>query len=299
MFKNIMVPLDGSDLAASAIPAAAHLASAIGAHLTLFHAIEQNPPKQVHHQPHLTDPHAAADYLESIAVQLPPDLPPPHQHVHVAAVDDVGQSIAEHAVELGIDLIVMCTHGRRGLRRWVLGSIAQQVIAAGRTPVLIIPARRAPATTFSCGRMLLPLDGDPAHEQPLPLATDMAQACSAELWLLTVVPTASHMTGDRVAAAQVLPATMANLLDIEKTRAADHLAALAKDLARPKIQLHTLIRRGKPATQILRAATELHADLIVLATHRKMGMEAFWSASVAPWVLQRSKTPVLLIPLND
>ena len=67
---------------------------------------------------------------------------PVERHVHGGEVDDVARSIVDHVAELGPDLIVMCTHGRGGLRGFMFGRIAQQVVGLDRTPVLLIPPAR-------------------------------------------------------------------------------------------------------------------------------------------------------------
>ena len=84
----------------------------------------------------------------------------------------------------------MCTHGQSGLRTLLFGSIAQQVIGLGITPVLLIQPKWAGVPSkFSCQHFLVPLDGDPGHEQGLVLAADLALACSASLHLVWVIPT--------------------------------------------------------------------------------------------------------------
>src|SRR5438105_182215 len=168
-----MVPLDGSHLAESALPAAAFLAQLFHASVTLIHLIERNATPAVHSDRHLTEPDEAQKYLQEVAQRAFAPGVAVERHVHTAEVSDVARSLVEHAAELKADLIVMCTHGRSGLRDLLFGSIAQQVVGLGRTPVLLVrPTPTGEAPPFACRLVLLPLDGDPAHEAALPVAQE-------------------------------------------------------------------------------------------------------------------------------
>src|SRR5262245_16144765 len=147
MFTHLLVPLDGSSLAETALPAAAYLAHRLPARVTLLHLIERHPPSEIHHDRHLTNAADAEAYLADIKQQAFPADVAVKCHVHTAEIDDVARSIADHINELAPDLIVMCTHGHGGWRRRLFGSKAQQVIALNKTPILLIPP--APETAGS------------------------------------------------------------------------------------------------------------------------------------------------------
>ena len=216
MIKHILVPLDGSRLAEAALPAASGLARLLHASVTLIHVIEENAPGQVHGERHLTDKDEAYRYLDQIAHKaFPPDVNV-DQHVHPSGVKDVARSIVDHSGEFDPDLIVMCTHGRGGLRNLLVGSIAQQVIGHGQIPVLLIHPQEDQPVDFSCQQILVPMDAKPAHEQGLSIAADLAKACSTSLVLLTVVPTLGTLTGENAAAGRLMPGAMSALLDINQ-----------------------------------------------------------------------------------
>ena len=162
MFKRLLVPLDGSNLAEAAVPVAAYLAQTLAAPAILIHVIERDAPKAVHGQRHLTTEDEACAYLDQIATKYFPGGLQIEPHVHTSAVSDVADSIVQHVAEYGSDLIVMCTHGRGGLRDWLTGTLAQQVLSLGTIPVLLIhPTETGAAPAFACRRLLVPLDGDP------------------------------------------------------------------------------------------------------------------------------------------
>lgn len=300
MFKHLLVPLDGSRMAETALPAAAYLAETHGASVTLIHIIERDAPQEVHRERHLRNTAEARAYLDEVAARSLPAGLRAERHVHTSEVSDVARSLVEHAGEFKPDLIVMCTHGRSGPRNWLFGSIAQQVVALGTTPVLLTrPPKAGPLQAFVCRRLLVPLDGDPAHEQCLPVAAGLAQACGAALHLVMVVPTLGTLAGEKAAAGKLLPRTMAELLDIRQQGAEDYLRRHLTELQAAGLTGTTEVRRGDPASAVLDAAQQAEADLIVLATHGKTGTEAFWSGSVAPKIASHSNVPLLLVPSRN
>jgi nucleotide-binding universal stress UspA family protein len=301
MFKHLLVPLDGSRLAEAALPAAAYLAQTLGAGVTLVHVIEQDAPQTIHGERHLTGPDEARAYLEEVASRAFPKEPGVgvEQHVHTAEVSDVARSIVEHVGELGPDLIVMCAHGWGGLRSRLFGSIAQQIIGLGTTPVVLIqPARGEAAPPFACERLLVPLDGNPVHEQGLPVAVSLAQASAATLHLLLVVYTLSTLPGEQAASGRLLPGVTSALLDLRQQEAEEYLRRQATPVQAAGVDVTVEICRGDPAKTIVRTAKRVKADLIVLGTHGRSGMDAFWSNSVAPQVSSRSRVPLLLVPVG-
>ncbi len=299
MFEHLLVPLDGSRLAEAALGPAAYLSKALGAQVTLIHVIERGAPEKIHGEQHLTDPVQASAYLAEVAARAFSPGVRVAQHVHTAEVSDVARSIVEHADELGPDLVVMCTHGQGGLRTWLAGSIAQQVIGLGVTPVLLIQPDGVAATPgFACQRLLVSLDGNPDHEQGLGIAATLARACAADLHLLTVVPTLATLSGERGTSARLLPTATSAWLDMAEEDAGAHLHQNAKDLQALALRTSTEVCRGDPATVIARTAQRVQANLIVVGTHGKRGMDAFWSGSVAAQVSSRSCVPLLLVPVR-
>lgn len=302
MFTHLLVPLDGSRLAEAALPPAARLVEIFDARVTLFHVIERNAPSEVHGQRHLRTPAGAYKYLGEIGARAFPDAVGVNSHVHTSAVGNVAESIVAHADELASDLIVMCTHGRGGLREWLFGSIAQQVVAAGTTPILLIrptadvEERERP---FACRQILVPLDGNSDHEQSVPIAAELASACGARLHLTMAVPTRSTLSGEHAIAGVTLPGTISTLLDMAAARAELYLRRHRAVLQATGLDVTTGVARGDPASCIVSTALRANADLIVLGTHGKAGADAFWSGSVAPKVSNRTKLPLLLIPVHD
>jgi len=292
MFEHLLVPLDGSKLAEVALPVAAWLSRELDAAVTLIHIIEQDPPQEVHGDRHLSDENEARRYLDGIATQyFAPEKVV--SHVHTEKVQDVARSIADHSGELSPDLIVMCTHGEGGLRDIMAGSIAQQVIGRGKTPIFLVP----PATGAGLPRIqkfLVALDGEQRHTGSLPVAAALAQKLGASLHLLTVVSTLSTLSGEKAASGWMLPGVTRAMLEMDEETTRENLENLAQEWRKTGLTVTCEVRRGNTAQQILAAAAQY--DLIVLATHGKSGMGAFWSSSVGPKVVSAAHTPLLLIP---
>jgi len=222
MFHHILVPLDGSRLAESALTTAVWLARKMDAQMTLLHIIEKNAPSEIHSDRHLVTSEEAFTYLNELS-RLPA-LSGLHveTHVHTVEVGDVARSITEHSAELSPDLVVMCTHGKGGARRLLFGDIAQQVISLGRTPVLMVrPSKETQvvgaAGDFRC--IIVPITGDPGDEKGLPMATEIALAFHCRLHLLMVVPELRDLTGSKAATSFILPSAMRLNLELESDSA--------------------------------------------------------------------------------
>jgi nucleotide-binding universal stress UspA family protein len=151
-FKHILVPLDGSKLAESALPDAFALAQLGQARVTLFRVlppiehvvtIDPNHPIYVDEQ-WAGQRTEALEYLKSICRRMGYHPPMVQFEVQMGAV---AETIIDYAHSQPIDLIVMATHGRSGLQRWVYGSVADKVLRGADLPVLLVratPRRRLP-----------------------------------------------------------------------------------------------------------------------------------------------------------
>jgi nucleotide-binding universal stress UspA family protein len=299
MFKSILIPLDGSHLAEAALPAAASLAQHLNTPVTLLHVIEQNAPEAVHNEHHLTRPEEAETYLKNLVKQSFPAGTNANWHVHSAEVKDVPSSIVEHSGEFKPDLIIMCAHGRGGIRDLFFGRIALQVVAKGTTPLLLLQPMTSEQKPFVLRRILLPLDSESIHDESLPIAKDLAKAYNAELYLLCVIPTFGTLSGEEAAASSLLPGTTNAFLDIKENQAKAHMQGHLNELIGEGFRTSAEIARGDPAQTIVNVAEHNKADLIVLSTHRRAGMDAFWARSVSPNVARRTRIPILLIPLEE
>jgi nucleotide-binding universal stress UspA family protein len=298
MFTHLLVPLDGSHLAESVLPAVAYLAKTLPASVTLIHVIEKNAPKEIHGDLHLDDAGAAETYLREIAGRAFPPGTTIEFHVHSTEVEHVASSIVAHAREFETDLVVMCTHGRGGVRDLLFGNIAQQVIAIGRTPLLLVhPYDRETAPGFTCRRVLVPLDGQVEHEKGLIKARALAKACGADLDLVMAVHTMETLPGKWAASRRLMPGSTSEVLDMEFQEAEEYLHKHQLELEEKGFTVTAGVERGDPAEVIAGAAQRFPSDLIVLGTHARPHMDAFWSGSAILKICKRCQIPLLLVPV--
>jgi nucleotide-binding universal stress UspA family protein len=301
MFKHILVPLDGSHLAESTLPVAAYLAGKMRSRVTLLHVIEENAPTEIHGEHHLTNPDEAQRYLKGLAAGHFQTRIKVDTHVHREEVQNVARSIVSHSQEeLAPDLIILSAHGQGGLRDLFMGNIAQQVLTLGQIPILLIdvPEDISCKDCFELKTILLPIDGNPSHEQAFTGGVDLAKACGAGVILIMVVPTLTSLKGEKGATGIFLPGAVSLALEQAEEEAGVYMKEHKKLLDKAGVNGTTVIVRGDPAGQIADAAQKANVDLIILGTHRKSGSDAFWSASVASKVSRISRKPILFIPVH-
>ena len=295
MFNHILLPLDGSELAEAAIPYTLELCRHFGSQVTLLHIIEKDASPEVHGQRHLTSEPEACEYLGEIQEKYFGNCGKLERHVHTEEVSQVAQSIVQHSDEFSPDLIILCAHGQGGLRDIVAGTIAQQVIANGDVPVLLIH----PEEPFTgLGNILIAMDGDPEHDLALDVAVELARKLNADLRLVRIVPTYATLSGEQAALGTMLPATTQTYLDVVEDEAVDYLQDHLDNICGQGINCEAEVQRGDPAQEVVKSAITSNANLIILGTHGKSGLSAFWSGSVAPKIIAKTKTAILLYPVR-
>ena len=144
MYRKILVPLDGSKFSEKALVEAEKVAKCFGSELVLFQVVPFMP---IYGSPELVTPliidekqkEAAEQYLFNLCEELK------KKDFKVSAMVKTGQQVAveiiDFAKENGVDLIVMSTHGRSGISRWVLGSVTLKVLTRAGTPILLLRSK--------------------------------------------------------------------------------------------------------------------------------------------------------------
>lgn len=298
VFTRLLVPLDGSNLAESALPAALEIGRRLRAQAVLYHALERAAPEMVHGERHLTTQEEVERYLSEVRAWC--------EQQGIAAMTrsdsdagEVGPRIAAAAAREEADLVVLCRHGSGGLRGLLFGRVAQQVLQRGRIPVLLVPPSSAGrAQAFQCRRLLVPLDGSQTAETALSAAAALASGFEADIILAMVVPTIETISGERAAATRLMPTAAAALLDAEAAEGRDYLHALAGGPAVRGLRIHAVVGRGEAVRALLDVASAQDADLVVMATHGRSGVGAVWAGSVAQRIIAQSTCPILLVRIQ-
>jgi nucleotide-binding universal stress UspA family protein len=300
MFRRLLVPLDGSRLAEAVLPAVNRLCELISCSVQLLHVIEKRPPSTIHGDTHLRDARQAEVYLDSIADRLKSSGLDVETHVHTVPQGDIPKCIAEHAVELDQDLIVLCAHGAGGLRRFVFGSNAEQLLMHGDAPVMLIQAdEHGVARQLGPGPIVVLLDNTPASEPALTTGAELAKAADAHLHLLAVVPTLTSMKAEQAATGRLIPQATRQVLDLASEEAAFYLRERIQQLADRAITATGRVERGDTASAAVSVARETRSDLMIIAARGLAGLSGFWADAVTRKVAGSFDGALLLIPRAD
>jgi nucleotide-binding universal stress UspA family protein len=305
MKQHILVPLDGSALAETVVPHAEALARLMDRTLLLLHVVTPaeisqtrvwiaTVPADLRREWEETRLSQIHTYLAAVATRLQAEGL--HVRTEVLMDHDPAAAIVGRAErDPAVTLIAMATHGRSGLSRWMLGSVAAKVLQAAPKPLLLLRARQgAEMDVPEAGyRMIVvPLDGSAFAEQALEHAQVLAAASNADLVLVAAVPAVDD---SGLAEAGVVPYWMEAACQAEHERVDHYLTHLAKRLALAGLRVHTRLVTGPPAEVILRAGAAEYADLIVMTTHGRSGLPRLWLGSVAAKVAQGAEVPLLLV----
>jgi nucleotide-binding universal stress UspA family protein len=295
---KFLVPLDGSAMAESVLDTVELFAGCFHADVMLLHIIEKNPPAEIHGQKHLRDIPEAEEYLKKTGVRLEKAGIKVEYHVHPNKEGDVAQSIVQHAEETNPGLILICTHGRGLFHGILIGSIPQKVLQKGSWPILLIPPAGDETKRLKLRKILVPLDGSHHHERSLDWAVPIACAFKAELYLTLVIPTVSGLSGEEAVPGRFLPGATRAILDLAQEEAAEYLRKIAAGCGRGELPIKTSVLRGDAVPKVIEMAEEIDADLIVMTSHGRAGIDALLSASVAPRIAGKAARPILMVRLD-
>ncbi len=291
MLRRIIVPLDGSAFAESAIPAAAALARGLRGHLELVMV----------HSPALAGPSPTAAlaqdariraYEEAYVIQKARSSADAADGPVASSVLDgpVAAALTDHVRSRKADLVVMTTPGRTGLSRFFLGSVADRLVRELHCPILLLPpdAPQVPEPG-TAARVLIPLDGSALAASMIARATAVLPADAVLELVRVVILPAMPLPPE---AASALPSEM---LDEELSVATHYLDDMAATLRARGRTVHTrVLSHWSPAAAIADYADERHCDLIALATRGQGGAQRALLGSVADKVIRSARRPVLV-----
>ena len=318
MFRRILVPLDGSSLAEHALPLAARLAKVSGGTITLLHVsnltMEYGPSfaQPFMYVESMLEENTAQARLYLDDIERSPVLKDVTVHKE-ATSGEVAQCILDFAQSDASDLIVICSHGRTGFKRWALGSIAQKVARYSTKPVLIVNSgyTTLPATTAASTHpisILVGLDGSPLAETVLLPASQLSVALNAPekgtLRLLRVVELVQSMR-DEVAATinamneQTIAEARTYLQKVEQRLHSGDLALFDLNVSSSTAVSYdtadTLVSEAEQGEYRDDGAEQEGCTLIALATHGRGGLKRWVMGSIAERVLGSTKLPMLIV----
>lgn len=290
---RILVPLDGSAVAAHALPYAEILAAVRGSTIELLSVVEPEPrgvtmrSERTAAEIERRESTVRARYLDEYAKQLRArEL----RTMTTVAVGDRVDVILAAAEQPETWAVVMATRGAGGVGRWLIGSVADKVMRLNPKPTLLVrpPAIAGPPRRVALRRIIVPLDGSALAEAALPVARDLAASAGAELLLVRVVPW--FIEGWPLERAD------ASIRDTKAELTADAESYLEKVRGQfpPDAAIETLVAYGDPAETLVDLAMYERADLTVMTTHGHGGVRRLVLGSTADRVV-RAGVPALLI----
>ncbi len=295
MYERILVPLDGSDLAETALPYSEELAGTLGSDIRIIHVSEAYDDKSDHmHQLYMDNMieairSGAQKYTEASG----------RKEVNVGSVQLYGhaaEQIVDYADREKNSLIVMATHGQSGIRRWLLGNVATKVVMAAKQPVMLVRAQEATHKVNEkrkLRKVLVPLDGSKESETIIPHIGELVFKLKAEIVLLQVIAPAhfGHSFSEEAAFVSPNPQQMETIM----TKYKSYLETVGVILRDRGIKTEWGVAFGIPAEAIISTADSVQADLVAMSTHGLSGIGRWALGSTANKVLHAGSTPVLLV----
>lgn len=287
--RRVLVPLDGSPLAASILPEATQLAGKDGELILIRDPIGSawngrplGPSEGESVRETLADLEAQADQLRKQGLRV---------ETHALVMIDPAYAI-DAAIRLyGVDMVACSTHGHGPLGRLVHGGVVWRALADSPVPVLI---RHTDAVTGDRSmltperRIMVPLDGSHYAEKALPLAQELAQEWNASIWLVHVVSS--------------YPITGLPLTDIDPEAATDAQARLAAQTyldqvaARLTGEIRTHVLFGSVSEHLIASVRAWNIGHVVMASHGRTGLSRVLLGSVADGLIQHLDCPIIVIP---
>lgn len=291
MYDRILYPTDGSEPAESALEYAIRIASEHGATMHVLNVADTNRDSLAQIRTEVVD--VLVREGEGIVDEAAERV----SERGVSVVSDVLQgapsaSIVEYGTEEGVDLIVMPTHGRRGLKRYLIGSVTERVINTADVPVIAVnpdPDRTVP---YPCRDLLVPTDGSPGADRALREGIAVAKATGATLHLLHVVEEGSLGPAVRSISNEDPRTEKANRIITEATEAV---------AAAPLDAIESEIVHGSPAREIRTYINEHGIDLAILGIHGESDFSRYMMGGVSAKVVRTSPIPIMWVrePASD
>jgi nucleotide-binding universal stress UspA family protein len=297
MYKKILVPLDGSKLAEAPLDYAVWLCQKSAAELRLLHVDQDTVPSGI-------------EYLAKTIEWVESHNTPGNARIIAKpenASGDPASEIIKYAEDNQIDLITMSTHGHTGLRRWLMGSVAEKVVRNSNRPVRLVKSfSNLPRKEGELAErtILVLIDGSELAEKILPYAAYHAGLSSGELILLSVCeppdvmnPVIYHLTPDSYPLKR--PVQWYKYVEQEtKTRQQQcdlYLNRVADGLKEKGLKVRYQALLGEPAEEIVKYLENNRVDLVAMTTRGRSGLSRWTFGSIAEKVLAASPQPILII----
>ena len=265
--ERVLCPVDFSDLSAGALRVAGRIAAKAGARLEVVHAYAWEAPAYITQarMEEMAEQHRAAfaasgEALRAFVETQIPGVAAETVVVEGRAMDAIRKRVA------GVDLVVMGTHGRSGMGRLLLGSVAEQALHESAIPILTV---REEGVAAGFQKILVAMAVGERDRYPLEVAARLAEREGAALTVVTVTP--------------------------EGVEAGEAGCAVVPESVRRSCDLRTIVRTGQPDAQILAVAEEMGADLLVIGGRHKPFRDVTVLGTTTVRVVRHAPMPVLTV----
>ena len=300
MYSKVLIPLDGSKTAENVLPLARCFARTLQIPVELLGVVDLAEIGR-----HLAADQASmirtllddttrrfGDYLERVAKNFPVG-----QVQCLVRHGNAAKAIIEAAAADKQTLIAMATHGRSGLDRWLLGSVAEKVLRAAAHPTLAVRAKEEKNPNWGIAtlkRILVPLDGSELSERILPYVEGLAKNHDLEVNLIGVYggPLVAGGTGDGLYSSGQIN----SLITTIRAETVAYLAMKTDELKQKDLKKVAFsAKEGLAADEIITTAQEIPDTLIAMCTHGRSGVQRWMLGSVTETVVRHSDVPVLVV----
>jgi nucleotide-binding universal stress UspA family protein len=295
--KNVLAPIDFSERSVETLGLAAEIAKQFGANLHLTHVYEPDIPYSMVMAMPLAFPPVDVGggvrrHLNDVAKKIGVEARPTFIH---AIKGRPFEEICRLAREIDVDLIVVATRGRTGLKHLLLGSTAERIVRYSPCPVLVVhPRLKNEKRGFRFERILVPVDFSSCSLRGLEYAKRMAKQFGSKLTVLNSVAFQYYITNDEYARYD-LPLLMQQAEEASRKQ----MRQLMETTDWEGLEVKPSLQIGHAGQQICADAVGQKADLIVTSTHGTTGFKHVLVGSTAEYVVRHASCPVLVVPSHE
>ena len=284
--ETLLLATDASEFSEGAIGESIKLAKKCSNRLAVISVIETNPELETI-APQVTEKaeKSAREHLEAIQARAKKEGV--ESNIIIRAGEDSYKYIVDEAVKNKITMIVMGRRGRSGLKRLMMGSVTSRVIGHAPCNVLVVP--KAARVEFKS--IVVATDGSKYSRAAASEAIGLAKLNKSELTVISVVPSELMTPTD-------IDLTMAHkelLADKEMHEAEKNVKAIKEAAQKEGVAVKAFVMSGRPADAIIEIAKDKNADLIVLGSHGRTGLERLLMGSVAERVIVLASCAILVV----
>jgi len=294
--KKILFPTDFSRCAEQALAHSAFLAEKYEAEIHVLHVVTlfEDQPSAI--SDGISETEEMIRKLEDIAEKQLNKVVDSHGADDMKIITSTKRGIStaptilEFASDNNIDLIIMGTHGRRGIEHLLLGSVAEEVVRMSTCPVLTVRETKQTRALETVNNILVPVDFSDHSEKALAYATEIAQSYNSRLQVLHIIEDTMHPAFSLTGKSSIFDLIPGIEEDCRK-----RTEKMLKEVVPDKVNSNVYVQGGQPASDIIKFARENSTDLIVIATHGLTGLEHMLLGSVTEKVVRMAHCPVFTV----